>query len=109
PFIIAAPSLEGAELIPLASRQFRDLSLSFANQVALEADRYNIDMFALAAAVRQGDPQGTLQLPTPSLGGRAGRHFDSGPLLDTFLNQTNERVSAYPAQMVARFAQRRGV
>lgn len=108
PFIVAAPSLEGAELVQTASRQFHDLSLTFANHIALEADRYNIDMFALATAVKQGDPYATIQLPGPCLGALADHPAPSLPV-DAFVAETGERIAAYPAQMAARFAQRRGV
>lgn len=69
PSIVRVQSLEMAELIKLANNTFRDLSFAFANELALVADRFNIDSNALIRAANDGYMRNQIPHPSPGVGG----------------------------------------
>lgn len=119
PSVIQLPALEAAELIKLANNTFRDLSFGFANEVALLADRYNLNAFELIEAANEGYPRNPIPTPSPGVGGYCltkdpilfGCSADGtgpSPSLGAAGRRANERAAQYPVDVVERFARRRG-
>jgi UDP-N-acetyl-D-mannosaminuronic acid dehydrogenase len=67
--IVRVPSLESAEIVKLINNTFRDLSFSFANEVAYLCDGYNINAFELIEAANEGYPRNPISKPSPGVGG----------------------------------------
>jgi nucleotide sugar dehydrogenase len=67
--IVEVESLEAAEMIKLINNTFRDLVFSFANEVAIICDEYNINAFDLIHAANEGYPRDKIPLPSPGVGG----------------------------------------
>ena len=53
--IVSVNSLEAAEMVKLINNTFRDVSFSFANEVALKCDEFNINCFELIKAANEQD------------------------------------------------------
>ena len=68
PSVISMENLEAAELVKLANNTFRDLSFAFANELALLADRYNVNAFDLIGAANDGYPRNRILKPSPCWG-----------------------------------------
>jgi len=66
---VIVESMEAAELGKLICNASRLVSFSFANQVALLSDQYNIDAHRLIKAVNEGYPRNQISLPSPGVGG----------------------------------------
>jgi UDP-N-acetyl-D-mannosaminuronic acid dehydrogenase len=67
--IVNVESLEAAEMVKLINNTFRDISFSFANEVALKCDQFNINSFDLIKAANEGYPRNKISLPSPGVGG----------------------------------------
>lgn len=67
--IVNVESLEAAEMVKLINNTFRDISFSFANEVALRCDQFNINSFDLIKAANEGYPRNKISLPSPGVGG----------------------------------------
>ena len=67
--IVNVGSLEAAEMVKLINNTFRDVSFSFANEVALKCDEFNINCFELIKAANEGYPRNKISLPSPGVGG----------------------------------------
>ncbi|MBI2252251.1 MAG: nucleotide sugar dehydrogenase [Armatimonadetes bacterium] len=67
--IITLDSLEEAELVKLINNCYRDLTFSFANEVALLCENLNIDAFKCIQAASKGYPRGIIPIPSPGVGG----------------------------------------
>jgi nucleotide sugar dehydrogenase len=67
--IVSVNSLEAAEMVKLINNTFRDVSFSFANEVALKCDEFNINCFELIKAANEGYPRNKISLPSPGVGG----------------------------------------
>ena len=52
--VVVADSLEEAELVKLANNTYRDVSFAFANELALLANKYNIDANHLISIANDG-------------------------------------------------------
>ena len=114
PSVVQAKSLEAAEIIKLANNTFRDISFAFANEIALLADRYNLDAFELIRAANEGYPRNSLPPPSPGVGGACltkdpvlfskptGSEELSGSL-GTTGRAINEKAGLYPLDMTGRF------
>jgi UDP-N-acetyl-D-mannosaminuronic acid dehydrogenase len=69
PTIIMLDSLEAAEMVKLVNNTFRDTIFSFANEIALVCEKYNLDAFKIIAAANEGYPRDPVPLPSPGVGG----------------------------------------
>ncbi len=89
PSVVSMDNLEAAELVKLANNTFRDVSFAFANELALLADRYNVNAFELIAAANDGYPRNNISKPSPGVGGYC---LTKDPLLyhSSLRNNTNE-------------------
>jgi UDP-N-acetyl-D-mannosaminuronic acid dehydrogenase len=113
--IVRVGTLEAAELVKLSNNSFRDLSFSFANELALLADKFNVNAFDLINAANEGYPRNKIPLPSPGVGGYCltkdpilfSCTFD-GPRSDAVLGlssrKINERAALYPANIVKKYA-----
>jgi UDP-N-acetyl-D-mannosaminuronic acid dehydrogenase len=119
PSVVRVSSLEAAEMVKLANNCFRDLSFAFANEIALAADRANIDAFELIQAANEGYPRNRIPLPSPGVGGYCLtkdpvilRHsFDAEgyiPRLGVLGRDVNRMATLYPVEIVRRYAARIG-
>lgn len=69
PTIVKVDSLESAELVKLVNNTYRDTAFSFANDVALLCEDYNINAFEVIKAANEGYPRNPIPLPSPGVGG----------------------------------------
>jgi len=67
--IVHVDSLEAAELVKLANNTFRDISFSYANEIAEICGRFNLDAFRVIDAANEGYPRNTIPKPSPGVGG----------------------------------------
>ena len=69
PTIVEVESLEAAEMVKLINNTYRDLVFSFANEVSLLCEQYNINAFRLIDAANDGYPRNPVPKPSPGVGG----------------------------------------
>jgi UDP-N-acetyl-D-mannosaminuronic acid dehydrogenase len=69
PTVVKVSSLEGAEIVKLINNTFRDTVFSFANDVAILCDEYNVNAFDVIRAANEGYPRNPIPLPSPGVGG----------------------------------------
>jgi len=69
PTIIILDSLEEAEMVKLVNNTFRDTIFSFANEIALVCEKYNLDATKVITAANEGYPRDPVPLPSPGVGG----------------------------------------
>ena len=112
--VVIADSLEAAELVKLANNTFRDISFAFANELALVADKFNVNAFNLVRSANDGYPRNKLPYPSPGVGGYC---LTKDPLLFSSLSGTrrqdaylgiasravNQLASEYPLDLLRRF------
>ncbi len=67
--IVEVQSLEEAEMVKLMNNTYRDLTFSFANEIAYMCDEYNINAFRIIRAANEGYPRDRIPLPSPGVGG----------------------------------------
>lgn len=67
--IVEVDSLESAEMVKLINNTYRDLVFSFANEVSLLCEQYNINAFRLIEAANDGYPRNPVPKPSPGVGG----------------------------------------
>jgi UDP-N-acetyl-D-mannosaminuronic acid dehydrogenase len=118
--IVRMASLEASEMVKLANNTFRDISFAFANELALMADKYNVDAFALIHGANDGYPRNPISLPSPGVGGYCLTKdpilFSSTPngsrpdaMLGLSSRTVNMRAALYPVELVERYAKRFGI
>lgn len=114
--IVRVQSLEMAELIKLANNTFRDLSFAFANELALVADRFNIDSNALVHAANDGYMRNQIPYPSPGVGGYC---LTKDPVLFGYIadqkradevlgsagRRINQMAANYPITVIKKYAQ----
>jgi nucleotide sugar dehydrogenase len=119
PSVVQVSSLEACELVKLANNSFRDLSFAFSNELALLADKANVDAFDLIRAANEGYPRNPIPLPSPGVGGYC---LTKDPILlgwgpeephaDMILGRAgravNERAAHYVLSVLQRFSTRIG-
>jgi len=117
PFIVHMESLEASELVKLANNTFRDISFAFSNELALLADRFNVDAFDLVRGANDGYLRNTIPLPSPGVGGYC---LTKDPILfsstcngirdDAVLGissrKINEKAALYPVKLIKRYVNR---
>jgi UDP-N-acetyl-D-mannosaminuronic acid dehydrogenase len=69
PTIVMLDSLEAAEMVKLVNNTYRDTIFSFANEIALVCEKYNLDAFKIIDAANEGYPRDPVPLPSPGVGG----------------------------------------
>ncbi|MEJ2708568.1 MAG: nucleotide sugar dehydrogenase [Anaerolineales bacterium] len=69
PTIVMLDSLEAAEMVKLVNNAFRDTIFSFANEIALVCEKYDLDAFKIIEAANEGYPRDPVPLPSPGVGG----------------------------------------
>jgi UDP-N-acetyl-D-mannosaminuronic acid dehydrogenase len=117
PTVVRVDSLEASEMVKLANNTFRDLSFSFANELALLADKYNVNSFDLVNAANEGYPRNKIPLPSPGVGGYCLTKDPilfsctaEGPRADAVLGissrKVNEKAKFYPIELIERYAKR---
>ncbi|MBT5399334.1 nucleotide sugar dehydrogenase, partial [bacterium] len=117
PTVVRVDTLEAAEMVKLANNTFRDLSFSFANELALLADKYNVNSFDLINAANEGYPRNKIPLPSPGVGGYCLTKdpilfscTSNGPRSDAVLGissrKINEKAALYPIEMIKRYSNR---
>ena len=115
--VVQVSSLEAAELVKLANNTYRDLSFAFANEVALKADKFNINAFDLIKAANDGYPRNKISLPSPGVGGYCLTKdpilFGSNPnglasekTLGNYGRLVNEKAGLYPVKVLERFSKK---
>ena len=120
PTVVRVVSVEAAEMVKLANNTFRDLSFSFANELALLSDKYNVNAFDLISAANEGYPRNKIPSPSPGVGGYC---LTKDPILfssnlkglrqDAVLGissrKINEKASLYPINLMERYVERLGL
>ena len=117
PTVVRVDTLEAAEMVKLANNTFRDLSFSFANELALLADKYNVNSFDLINAANDGYPRNKIPLPSPGVGGYCLTKdpilfscTSNGPRSDAVLGissrKINEKAALYPIELIKRYSNR---
>ena len=118
--IVRMASLEASELVKLANNTFRDLSFAFANELALIADKYNVDAFALIHGANEGYPRNPISLPSPGVGGycltkdpilfsSTPNGLRSGAVLGLSSRKINIQAALYPFELIQRYVKRIGI
>lgn len=69
PTLVKVDSLEEAEMAKLINNSFRDYIFAYANQVALIASYFNINIVDVIHAANEGYPRDPVPLPSPGVGG----------------------------------------
>jgi UDP-N-acetyl-D-mannosaminuronic acid dehydrogenase len=67
--IVRVESLEAAEMVKLINNSFRDLIFSFSNEIALLAEKWNLDAYDIIDAANEGYPRDPVPSPSPGVGG----------------------------------------
>jgi len=67
--VVEVSSLEEAEIAKLINNTHRDLTFSFANEIAYICDHFNINAFKLIEAANEGYPRNPIAKPSPGVGG----------------------------------------
>ena len=117
PFVVYVDTLEAAELVKLANNTYRDLTFSFANELALLSDKYNVNTFDLINAANEGYPRDKIPFPSPGVGGycltkdpilfsATSKGMRSDAVLGISSREVNERAALYPVEVVKKYAQR---
>ncbi len=118
PTIIRVESLEAAELVKLMNNTYRDLSFSFANEVAFICDDHNIDSFQLIEAANEGYSRSSIPRPSPGVGGAClskdpylygnsnRTHSFSSPRLGLASREINSRGAEYVMWQFEKYLQR---
>lgn len=116
--VVQVSSLEAAELVKLANNTYRDLSFAFSNEIALLADRHNIDSFELINAANEGYPRNPIPLPSPGVGGYClskdpflyGSVIEGGKnkaKLGLISREINQEAALYPIEKLKVFAKKK--
>lgn len=119
PAIILLDSLEEAEMVKLVNNTFRDTIFSFANEIALICERYQLDAHKVIHAANEGYPRDPIPLPSPGVGGVCLKKDPyllqataiSGGLEPQLIGRSrlvNEYMPAHVLQKFLRFCRRAG-
>jgi len=67
--IVPVKSLEEAEAVKLLNNTFRDISFSFANEVAMTCDGFGLNARTIIRAANEGYTRNPIPYPSPGVGG----------------------------------------
>jgi UDP-N-acetyl-D-mannosaminuronic acid dehydrogenase len=109
--LVRVESLEAAELAKLINNSFRDLVFAFANEAALLAAQFDLDVVEVIKAANKGYGRDPVPLPSPGVGGpcltkdphimAAIRGRDpSGPTLSEHGRAVNERMCEFVVERI---------
>jgi len=115
--IVRMTSLEASELVKLANNTFRDISFAFSNELALLADRYNVDAFDLIQGANEGYSRNPIPHPSPGVGGycltkdpvlfsSTSKGVRNDAVLGLSSRKINEKAALYPYVQLKRFSER---
>jgi len=118
--VVRVETLEAAELVKLSNNTFRDLSFSFANELALLADNYNVNAFDLVNAANEGYPRNRIPFPSPGVGGYCLTKDPilfscdlNGPRPDAVLGvssrKINDMAAIYPISVINKYINRHNI
>jgi UDP-N-acetyl-D-mannosaminuronic acid dehydrogenase len=116
PTVVRVDSIEAAEMVKLANNTFRDLSFSFSNELALLADKYNVNAFELINAANEGYPRNKIPSPSPGVGGYCltkdpilfssdSKGLRADAVLGVSSRKVNERAALYPIQLIHKYVE----
>jgi len=117
PFVVRVDNLEAAELVKLANNTYRDLTFSFANELALLADQFNVNTFDLIIAANEGYPRDKIPFPSPGVGGpcltkdpilfsATSKGMRDDAVLGISSRKINERALQYPIKLMEKYAKK---
>ena len=117
PFVIRVDNLEAAELVKLANNTYRDLTFSFANELALLSDQFNVNTFDLISAANEGYPRDKIPFPSPGVGGpcltkdpilfsATSKGMRDDAVLGISSRKINERALQYPIKLMEKYAKK---
>jgi UDP-N-acetyl-D-mannosaminuronic acid dehydrogenase len=117
PFVVRVDKLEAAELVKLANNTYRDLTFSFANELALLSDQFNVNTFDLISAANEGYPRDKIPFPSPGVGGycltkdpilfsATSKGLRDDAVLGISSRKINERAILYPIKLMERYAKK---
>ncbi len=112
--IVKVDSMEAAEMIKLLNNSYRDLVFSFANEVSLVCDHFNINSFKLIEAANEGYPRNPIPSPSPGVGGlclskdphlfaNPAKIIDYKPILNQYSRKINSAGHLYVYDKIKRF------
>ncbi len=67
--IVLVDNLESAEMVKLLNNAYRDLTFSFANEVALICDKFDLNSHRVISAANYGYSRSLIPQPSPGVGG----------------------------------------
>jgi len=114
PNIIVVDSLEEAELVKMVNNSYRDLVFSFANELALICDKFNIDTAKMIDAANFGYSRSNIPKPSPGVGGYcltkdpyllyySAEQAGYAPQLATVSRKINRAMPEYIRRMIQEF------
>ncbi|MDD4900563.1 MAG: nucleotide sugar dehydrogenase [Patescibacteria group bacterium] len=117
--VVLVDSLEGAEIVKLLNNTYRDLTFSFANEVALICDKFGLNSYDIIQAANYGYERSLIPKPSPGVGGycltkdpyilsESARSHGYRPKLPIISRAVNDGMIDYVADIVERFAKSNG-
>jgi len=112
--IIALEKIEEAEMVKLINNSYRDLSFSFANNIARICDSLNLNAVNILKAASEGYPRNAVPMPSPGVGGycltkdpfllaHVAKNAGVDPGLFIQGRTINSEMPAYVANKILRF------
>jgi nucleotide sugar dehydrogenase len=112
--IVLVDNLESAEMVKLLNNAYRDLTFSFANEVALICDKYNLNSHKVITSANYGYSRSLIPLPSPGVGGycltkdpyilaSSARNIGTQAKLSILARKINNQMIDYVCQKVHAF------
>ncbi len=112
--IVDAGSIEAAEMVKILNNTFRDLKFAYANEMALVAKSFGLDMVKLVNVANHGYVRDKIPVPSPGVGGtclkkdpyilmESCRSIDFSPTLVSAARKINEYMPEYIACEITGF------
>lgn len=111
---VLVDSLEEAEVVKLVNNTYRDVTFSFANELALICHRFGIDTRRIIEAANRGYGRSNVPLPSPGVGGaclekdpfifsESAKSKNYEPLLPTNSRKISDLMVDFVSQNVVEF------
>lgn len=115
--IVLVDSLESAEMVKLLNNVFRDLTFSFANEVALICDKLGLNSFKVIKAANYGYLRSFIPSPSPGVGGycltkdpyiliESAKKIRQKARLPRLSREINDKMIDYVFERVSRFIEK---
>ncbi len=106
--IVLVENLESAEMVKLLNNSYRDLTFSFANEVALICDKFKLNSHKVITAANYGYPRSFIPYPSPGVGGYCLTKdpYIFGARLSLLARQINDKMIDYVCHKVSSFIKR---